>query len=775
MSKMGISVLSSYRGGCNFETVGLSRTIVNDYFPGITSKISGIGLIGIEKKIREIHKEAFESTDTVLPIGGIYRYRKNGETHQYQGKLIHLLQSAVGSNSYEAYKRYAEGIYNLPPINLRDLIDFRKKKLGPSINLSEVEPVEKILKRFGSGSMSHGALSKEAHETLAIGMNRIKGASCSGEGGEDEKRFKVMDSGDSANSRVKQIASARFGVTINYLNNCNEIEIKIAQGAKPGEGGQLPGFKVTDEIAKLRHSTPGVTLISPPPHHDIYSIEDLAQLIYDLKQINPKARVGVKLVASSGVGTIAAGVAKAEADIILISGHNGGTGATPQTSVKYVGIPWEMGLTEANQVLTLNNLRHKVTLRTDGGIKTGRDVVIAAMMGAEEYGVATTALVAMGCIMVRQCHSNTCPVGVCTQDEKLREKFTGTPDKIVNLFTFIASEVREILAELGYKSLNDIIGRTDLLMQVNKASPNLDDLDLNPLFVQADSGNNKRYCENPSINKVPDTLDQEIWPEIEKALDNSETIKKEYIIKNTNRAVGTRISHHLYKKYGYEKLDENFLELNFKGSAGQSFGAFSTKGLKLILKGDANDYVGKGLSGATISIKLSDESNLVTNENTIIGNTVLYGATAGKLFAAGQAGDRFAVRNSGATAVIEGCDSNGCEYMTGGTVIILGDVGDNFAAGMTGGMVFIYDKDKEFENKVNPETVVWQNVETDYWKKFLKYLIEEHFNETGSGLSKRIIKNFDEEISNFVQVCPKEMIDKLKNPISLNSNIKEVS
>jgi glutamate synthase (NADPH/NADH) large chain len=434
-----------------------------------------------------------------------------------------------------------------------------------------------------------------------------------------------------------------------------------------------------------------------------------------------------------------------------------------------------MGLTEANQVLTLNNLRHKVTLRTDGGIKTGRDVVIAAMMGAEEYGVATTALVAMGCIMVRQCHSNTCPVGVCTQDEKLREKFTGTPDKIVNLFTFIASEVREILAELGYKSLNDIIGRTDLLMQVNKASPNLDDLDLNPLFVQADSGNNKRYCENPSINKVPDTLDQEIWPEIEKALDNSETIKKEYIIKNTNRAVGTRISHHLYKKYGYEKLDENFLELNFKGSAGQSFGAFSTKGLKLILKGDANDYVGKGLSGATISIKLSDESNLVTNENTIIGNTVLYGATAGKLFAAGQAGDRFAVRNSGATAVIEGCDSNGCEYMTGGTVIILGDVGDNFAAGMTGGMVFIYDKDKEFENKVNPETVVWQNVETDYWKKFLKYLIEEHFNETGSGLSKRIIKNFDEEISNFVQVCPKEMIDKLKNPISLNSNIKEVS
>ena len=498
-------------------------------------------------------------------------------------------------------------------------------------------------------------------------------------------------------------------------------------------------------------------------------------MIYDLKQINPKARVGVKLVASSGIGTIAAGVAKAKADIILISGHNGGTGATPQTSVKYVGIPWEMGLTEANQVLTLNNLRHKVTLRTDGGIKTGRDVIIAAMMGAEEYGVATTALVAMGCIMVRQCHSNTCPVGVCTQDEKLRERFTGTPDKIVNLFSFIASEVREILADLGFKSLNEIIGRTDLLMQVNKGSPNLDDLDLNPLFVQADPGINKRYCESLEINKVPDTLDQEIWPEIEKSLDNSKEIEKEFIIQNTNRAVGTRISHHLYKKYGYEKLDEAFLTLNFKGSAGQSFGAFSSKGLKLNLKGDANDYVGKGLSGATISIKLSEESNLASNENTIIGNTVLYGATSGKLFAAGQAGDRFAVRNSGAVTVIEGCDSNGCEYMTGGSVVILGKVGDNFAAGMTGGMAFIYDKSKDFENKVNPESVIWQNVETDYWKNFLKNLVLEHSNETESLISRDLISNFENEINNFIQVCPKEMLDKLDNPMTLKTKVKEVS
>ena len=772
MSKMGISVLSSYRGGCNFETVGLSRTIVKDYFPGMLSKISGIGLKGIEKKIRTIHKEAFFNNSNILPIGGIYRYRKNGETHQYQGKLIHLLQTAVGQGSYEIYKKYIKGIYNLNPISLRDLVDFKSKN---PIDISNVEPASNILKRFGSGSMSHGALSKEAHETLAVGMNRIKGASCSGEGGEDENRFKIMENGDSANSRVKQIASARFGVTINYLNNCNEIEIKIAQGAKPGEGGQLPGFKVTDEIARLRHSTPGVTLISPPPHHDIYSIEDLAQLIYDLKQINPKARVGVKLVASSGIGTIAAGVAKAKADIILISGHSGGTGATPQTSVKYVGVPWEMGLTEANQVLTLNNLRHQVTLRTDGGIKTGRDVVIAAMMGAEEFGVATTALVAMGCIMVRQCHSNTCPVGVCTQDDKLREKFTGTPEKVVNLFTFIAEEVREILADLGFKSLNEVIGRTDLLRQVSKGSPNLDDLDLNPLFVQADPGKNKRYCEKPEINSVPDTLDQKLWPEIEDKIDKKEKINQEFEIQNTDRAVGTRISYHLYKKFGNNKLDENSIELNFKGSAGQSFGAFAIKGLKLILKGDANDYVAKGLSGGTIVIKLQDESNLVSNENTIIGNTVLYGATSGKLLAAGQAGERFAVRNSGATAVVEGCDSNGCEYMTGGNIIILGDIGDNFGAGMTGGMAFIYDPENQFDKKVNPESVVWQTPETKFWIEHLRKLIQEHAIETNSTISKKIVENYENEINNFVQVCPKEMLDKLENPISNKKLVGQAS
>ena len=744
MSKMGISVISSYRGGCNFEAVGLSRAIVSDYFPGMSSRISGIGISGIENKIKQLHQKYSQKNIFTLPIGGLYRYRKSGEDHQHQGRLIHLLQSAVGKGSYEQYKKYSSGINSLPPINLRDLLQF--KKLKKSIDVKEVEPVEEILKRFGSGSMSHGALSAEAHEVLAIGMNRIKGASCSGEGGEDSKRFKILPNGDSANSRVKQIASARFGVTVDYLNNANEIEIKMAQGAKPGEGGQLPGFKVTKEIARLRHSTTGVTLISPPPHHDIYSIEDLAQLIYDLKQINPKARVSVKLVASTGIGTIAAGVAKAKADIILISGHSGGTGASPQTSIKYAGVPWEMGLTEANQILTLNNLRHKITLKTDGGIKTGRDIVIAAMMGAEEYGLGTSSLVAMGCIMVRQCHSNTCPVGVCSQDKSLREKFTGTPEKVVNLFTFVANEVREILASLGYKSLNEIIGRTDLLSQVNKGASNLDDLDLNPLLVQADPGENLRYCKEK--------------------IDKKEKNYFEYITKNTYRSVGTRLSHYVYQKYGNQKLKENTINIKLEGSAGQSLGAFLTKGVKLTIEGDANDYVGKGLSGGTIIVKPSQKSKLSSEENIIIGNTVLYGATSGKLFASGQAGERFAVRNSGSLTVVEGCGAHGCEYMTGGAAIILGQVGDNFGAGMTGGMAFIFDEKKNFENYVNPNSVIWQPVETDFWKKYLNDILKQFYNETNSKIAKRIISEYDRELKNFIQVCPIEMLDKLENPIS---------
>ena len=766
MSKMGISVISSYRGGCNFEAVGLSRAIVSDYFPGMSSRISGIGIIGIEKKIKELHAKFQKKTIYTLPIGGLYRYRKSGEDHQHQGNLIHLLQSAVGSKSYDQYKRYSAGIHSLPPINIRDLLQITKKR-NP-IDISEVEPIEDILKRFGSGSMSHGALSAEAHETLAIGMNRIKGASCSGEGGEDAKRFKILSNGDSANSRVKQIASARFGVTVDYLNNANEIEIKMAQGAKPGEGGQLPGFKVNNEIAKLRHSTPGVTLISPPPHHDIYSIEDLAQLIYDLKQINPNARVGVKLVASTGIGTIAAGVAKAKADIILISGHSGGTGASPQTSIKYAGIPWEMGLTEANQILILNNLRHKVTLRTDGGLKTGRDIVMAAMMGAEEYGMGTASLVAMGCIMVRQCHSNTCPVGVCSQDKALREKFNGTAEKVVNLFTFVATEVREILASMGYKSINEIIGRTDLLSQVNKGAPNLDDLDLNPLLVQADPGRNPRYCKEKIINKVPDTLDEKIWSEIKNKINGKDKNYYEYNTQNTYRSVGTRLSHYIYKKFGEGKLADDTINIKLKGSAGQSLGAFLTKGIKLIVEGDCNDYVGKGLSGGTIIVYPSSESKLISNENTIIGNTVLYGATSGKLYASGQAGERFAVRNSGSLAVVEGCGAHGCEYMTGGTAIVLGKVGDNFGAGMTGGMAFVYDEKNEFENYANPDSIIWQPVETDYWKNYLKDNLNNFLKETNSKIAKKILSNYNSELKNFIQVCPIEMLDKLDNPISLN-------
>jgi len=771
MSKMGISVVSSYRGGCNFEAVGLSRSIVSDYFPGMTSRISGIGIIGIEKKIKELHEKFNKKEVFSLPIGGLYRYRKSGEDHQYQGSLIHLLQDAVGNGSYEKYKKYSAGVHNLPPINLRDLLQFKNKKT--SLDINEIEPIEGILKRLGSGSMSHGALSAEAHETLAIGMNRIKGASCSGEGGEDAERFKRLPNGDTANSRVKQIASARFGVTVDYLNNANEIEIKIAQGAKPGEGGQLPGFKVNDEIAKLRHSTPGVTLISPPPHHDIYSIEDLAQLIYDLKQINPYARVGVKLVASTGIGTIAAGVAKAKADIILISGHSGGTGASPQTSIKYAGIPWEMGLTEVNQILTLNNLRHKVTLRTDGGLKTGRDVIMAAMMGAEEYGMGTSSLVAMGCIMVRQCHSNTCPVGVCSQDKKLREKFMGTPEKVVNLFKFVATEVREILASIGYRSINEIIGRTDLLSQVNKGASNLDDLDLNPLLVQADPGDNPRYCLEKIINEVPNTLDEKIWSDIKDKIDINKDNSFEYETQNTYRSVGTRLSHYVYKKFGNNKLNLDVIRIKLNGSAGQSLGAFLTKGIKLTVEGDTNDYVGKGLSGGSIVVYPSSKSQLISDKNTIIGNTVLYGATSGKLFASGQAGERFAVRNSGSLAIVEGCGAHGCEYMTGGMAIILGQVGDNFGAGMTGGMAFVYDEKNNFENYVNPSSIIWQLVETKYWRNYLKLKLKDFLEETNSLVAKKILDNFEKELENFKQVCPKEMLDKLENPISLKPLVKK--
>ena len=770
MSKLGISVVSSYRGGLNFTGLGLSRSLVAEFFPGMQSKISGIGISGIEKNIRLQHEKAFRKNVISLPIGGFYKFRKEGELHSNQAMSMHMLQTAVTTDSYELYKKYSKIINSQPAINLRDLLDFNSTK--KPISIDEVESITDIRKRFGSGSMSLGALSKEAHETLAIAMNRIGGASCSGEGGEDITRATPKENGDNANSKVKQIASARFGVTAEYLNNCDEIEIKISQGAKPGEGGQLPGFKVTAQIATLRHSTPGVTLISPPPHHDIYSIEDLSQLIYDLKQINPKAKIGVKLVSSSGIGTIAAGVAKAKADVILISGHSGGTGASPQTSVKYVGLPWELGLTEANQILTLNGLRHEVILRTDGGIKTGRDVVMAAMMGADDFGIATTSLIAMGCIMVRQCHSNTCPVGICTQDEELIKKFTGTPEKVVNLFSFIAEEVREILASLGFKSLNEIVGRTDLLKQISRGSENLDDLDLNPLLAQADPGDNPRYCLKRERKEVPDSLDKQIIKDSLSLIEKGQKFQLSYAVKNTHRSVGTRLSSLITTQFKNKKLPEDHILIKLRGSAGQSLGAFAIKGIKIEVTGDANDYVGKGLSGASITVKPSVNTEIQTYKNTIIGNTVLYGATSGFLFAAGQAGERFAVRNSGATAVIEGCGTNGCEYMTGGNIVILGNVGDNFAAGMTGGMAFVYDPESTFENYVNPASVIFQKVETNYWTDFLHKLIESHVKETQSIYSNKILQNWHSEKEFFLQVCPKEMLDKLKHPLS-NKTIHE--
>ena len=770
ISKMGIAVISSYRGGYNFEAVGLSRALAAEFFPGMPSRISGIGLAGLEAKAVEIHRRAWDSAAISLPVGGFYKARRSGEAHAFDARLMHTLQSACNTGDYELYKRWSAGLGAQRPIQLRDLMDWRSPLAA--VSTDEVESVNEIRKRFLTPGMSMGALSPEAHGTLNVAMNRIGAKSVSGEGGEDRDRYKPLPNGDNPNSAVKQIASGRFGVTAEYLNECREIEIKVAQGAKPGEGGQLPGFKVTELIARLRHATPGVMLISPPPHHDIYSIEDLAQLIYDLKQINPIARVTVKLVSMTGIGAIAAGVAKAKADVILIAGHQGGTGASPQTSVKFAGAPWEMGLSEANQVLTLNNLRHSVRLRADGGIRTGRDVVIAAMMGAEEFGIGTASLIAMGCIMVRQCHSNTCPVGVCTQDESLRAKFTGSPEKVINLFTFIAEEVREILASLGFRTIEEIVGRTDLLAQVSRGGEHLDDLDLNPLLVRADVGRNKPYCTVQGRTEVPDTLDAQIVRDAAALLERGEKMQLTYTVRNTARAIGSRTSSHIVRKYGMTGLAPGHLTVQLRGSAGQSLGAFAVQGLRIELTGEANDYVGKGLSGATIVIKPS--AHLISPEsNAILGNTCLYGSTSGKLFAAGQAGERFAVRNSGAITVVEGCGANGCEYMTGGTAVFLGPVGDNFGAGMTGGMAYVLDPHDRFKNLVNPETVVVQRLTSAHWEETLRNLIGEHARETDSAFATSLLRDWDRVRNHFWQVCPKEMLSRLPHPLAEESAMFE--
>ncbi len=765
MSKMGISVVSSYRGGLNFEAIGLSRALVAEFFPGMQSRISGIGLAGLARKVLDLHAHAWTAEVLTLGVGGLYKLRRRGETHAFDGGLIHMLQEAVASDSFRAFQRYTEAVHKMPPVALRDLLDFRRDGLKP-VDIDEVESVTEIRKRLIAPGISLGALSPEAHETLSIAMNRIGARSDSGEGGEDPARATPRANGDNASSAIKQIASGRFGVTAEYLNACREIEIKVAQGAKPGEGGQLPGFKVTGLIARLRHATPGVTLISPPPHHDIYSIEDLAQLIYDLKQINPTAAVCVKLVARSGIGTIAAGVAKARADAILISGHSGGTGASPQTSVKYAGLPWEMGLSEAHQVLMLNRLRHKVRLRTDGGLKTGRDVVVAAMLGAEEFGIGTASLVAMGCIMVRQCHSNTCPVGVCTQDETLRQKFSGSPEKVISLFSFIAEEVRVILASLGVRRLVDVIGATHLLQQVSRGSELLDDLDLNPLLVQADPGPYARYCTLEGRNEVPETLDAQMIADAAPLFQRGEKMQLQYNIRNTHRAIGTKLSGAIVRKFGMTGLQPGHVTVRLRGNAGQSLGAFAVQGVKLEVLGDANDYVGKGLSGATIVVRPAPSSTLVSQDNTIVGNTVLYGATAGHLFAAGQAGERFAVRNSGADAVIEGCGSNACEYMTGGTVAILGATGGNFGAGFTGGMAFVYDLDNSFPVHANPETLTWQRLASAHWESVLRNLVMRHVAETNSRYAHGLLHDWDVSVRRFWQVVPKEFVQYLPHQLN---------
>ncbi len=765
MSKMGISVISSYRGGLNFEAVGLSRAMVAEYFPGMQSRISGIGLNGIQMESEEVHAKGWLGGTDVLPVGGFYKARRSGEKHAWEAQTMHLLQSACDRASFDIWKQFSAAMRANPPIHIRDLLDI--KPLGKPVAIEEVESITSIRKRFVTPGMSLGALSPEAHKTLNVAMNRIGAKSDSGEGGEDPAHFLPEPNGDNPSAKIKQVASGRFGVTAEYLNACEELEIKVAQGAKPGEGGQLPGMKVTALIARLRHSTPGVTLISPPPHHDIYSIEDLAQLIYDLKQINPRAKVTVKLVSSSGVGTIAAGVAKAKADVILISGHNGGTGASPATSIKYAGLPWEMGLTEAHQVLAMNNLRERVTLRTDGGLRTGRDVVMAAMMGAEEYGIGTAALIAMGCIMVRQCQSNTCPVGVCTQDQKLREKFTGTADKVVNLITFYAQEVREILASIGARSMDEIIGRADLLSQVSRGSAHLDDLDLNPLLISVDAAQRITYDRTKPRNHVPDTLDAEIVKDGARFFDEGEKMQLSYAVRNTLRTIGTRASSHIVKKFGMRNaLQRDHLTVKLTGSCGQSLGAFAVRGLKLEVMGDANDYVGKGLSGGMITVRPAMNSPLTAADNTIIGNTVLYGATAGYLYAAGRAGERFAVRNSGASVVVEGCGSNGCEYMTGGVAVILGRIGANFGAGMTGGMAYVYDPKGIAEDFVNLESLVTCAVSHPHWEAQLRGLIEQHVAETGSRHGERILANWAGERANFLQICPKEMLIHLPHPLS---------
>lgn len=761
MNKIGISTLNSYRGSQLFECIGINTKVVDKYFPTTPTRIQGIGLYEIEKEIAKRHQRAYTkqpvAAELDLEIGGEYRWRRDGEKHMFNPLSIATLQKAVRSNEPDTYAEFAamvnEQAKNL--MTIRGLFEFSNYDPIP---LEEVEPWTEIVKRFKTGAMSYGSISKEAHENLAIAMNRIGGKSNSGEGGEDADRFYRNESGDWRNSAIKQVASGRFGVTSNYLTNAHEIQIKMAQGAKPGEGGQLPGPKVNPAIAKTRNSTPYVGLISPPPHHDIYSIEDLSQLIYDLKSANREARINVKLVSEVGVGTVAAGVAKAKSDVILISGSDGGTGASPLTSLKHAGLPWELGIAEAQQTLVMNDLRNRIVLECDGQLKTGRDVAIACLLGAEEFGFATAPLVASGCIMMRVCHLNTCPVGIATQNPELRKKFEGKPEHVVNYMYFVAQELREIMAQLGFRTINDMVGQVQKLDRSKVIDHyKARGIDLTPILHQVDvPKGTKFYNTQAQQHHIEDSVEFEIINKAHPALFRKEKISLDFPIYNTNRAVGAIISNEISKIYGAEGLPENTLKLNFTGAAGQSFGAFATKGLTMIVNGNTNDYLGKGLSGAKLVIKIPDGSTLQPEDNVITGNVCLYGATSGEAYINGRAGERFCVRNSGARAVVEGIGDHGCEYMTGGVAVILGAVGRNFGAGMSGGIAYIFNENGSFEKRCNNDALNLLAVDEPEDIAQLRELIENHYNATLSPLAQRILEKWEECLPMFIKIFPEE-------------------
>jgi glutamate synthase (NADPH/NADH) large chain len=758
-SKMGISTLQSYHGSQQFEILGINQDVVDKYFCGGITRIGGLGLDEIAKEALCKHHLGFDNLNPdnkLLPEGGIYQWKRRGEAHLFNPQTVHLLQHATRTNDYNVYKNYAKLINDQTDkmFTIRGLLDFAHHR--EPVPIAEVEPVENIMKRFATGAMSFGSISHEAHSTLAIAMNRIGGKSNTGEGGEDELRYELLPNGDSMRSAIKQIASARFGVTSNYLSNADELQIKMAQGAKPGEGGQLPGHKVDEWIAKVRHSTPGVGLISPPPHHDIYSIEDLAQLIFDLKNANRAARINVKLVSKAGVGTIAAGVAKAHADVILIAGYDGGTGASPISSIKHAGLPWELGLAEAHQTLVKNKLRSRVVLQSDGQLKTGRDLAIAALMGAEEWGVATAALVAGGCIMMRKCHLNTCPVGVATQDPELRKLFSGKPEHIVNLFRFLAEDFREIMAELGFRTVNDMIGRVQFLkVREGIRHWKAEKIDLSALLQPVNSHGLTLFNSEQQDHGLSGILDWKLLAASKSSIESKTPVFESFEVKNTDRTIGTLLSNEISKVYGSAGLPPNTINFKFTGSAGQSFGAFATKGLAFELEGEANDYVGKGLSGAQLSIYPSKSSTFVPEDNIIIGNVAVYGATSGEVFIRGQAGERFAVRNSGATAVVEGVGDHGCEYMTGGIALILGKTGRNFAAGMSGGIAWVYDADGSFPVNCNQEMVDLDPLTVKDEEQIIN-LLRKHLKLTQSQVAKNLLDNWDEVSGKFIKVFPKD-------------------